>query len=275
MSEQGQRPPATVDDLLERWRLDLESWAIPDEILASAPDSPWVLPHEVFARRAARRLEAPSGPSFERAFEALVPPGSVLDVGAGAGAACLPVDSDPRLLNVLVDTASELGITVRAHHGRWPDVAGEVSPADVVTCHHVLYNVPDLGSFVTELTAHARRRVVVEITARHPLTSLNPLWDRFHGLRRPDVPTAGDAIAILEALGLDPRYEAWSRPTESEYESFEDLVAVTRRRLCLDETRSEEVAAVLRDLGVRPGRPVDLGSSGTDLVTIWWPGAQR
>ena len=31
-------------ELLERWRSDLESWAIPGEILAGTPESPWVLP---------------------------------------------------------------------------------------------------------------------------------------------------------------------------------------------------------------------------------------
>ena len=70
---------------------DLESWAIPPEILASSPESPWVLPRQLFTRRAELRLEAPSSPSSRRAWEALDPPGSVLDVGTGAGAACLPL----------------------------------------------------------------------------------------------------------------------------------------------------------------------------------------
>jgi len=272
-----------VAELLERWRLDLESWAIPAEILAATTESPWVLPRQVFTRRAERRREAPSGPSFERAWEALSTPGSVLDVGTGAGAACLPlgpratdiagVDSDPQLLSVFVDNAARIGTTVRGICGRWPDIAGEIGPADVVTCHHVLYNVADFGPFVAALTSHARRRVVVEITARHPLTSLNPLWELFHGLARPTVPTADDAIAILAALGLAPSSETWSRPSETEYESFDELVEVTRRRLCLDPSRDGDVAVALRELGVDSGRPVDVGSSGAELVTIWWAGS--
>jgi hypothetical protein len=42
--------------------------------------------------------------------------------------------------------------------GSWPDAALRVPAADVVTCHHVLCNVPGLASFVTALTAHAGRR---------------------------------------------------------------------------------------------------------------------
>jgi SAM-dependent methyltransferase len=270
-------------ELLERWRSDLESWAIPDEIIAAAPESPWVLPRQIFIRRAEMNCEAPlSSPSYRRAREALEKPGSVLDVGAGAGAACLPlvaratevsaVDSDQELLSVLVDSANRLGKPAFPICGRWPDIADEVAPADVVTCHHVLYNIPDLGPFVAALTDHARRRVVVEMTARHPLTSLNPLWERFHGFARPQVPTADDALAVLEALGLAPRHETWCHSGGLDHESFEDLVEVTRRRLCLGPDRTGEVASALRELGAGGERSGEPGSPGVDIVTIWWDG---
>ena len=55
-----------------RWRLDLESWAIPDEILAATEESPvGAAASGLHAPRRATALEAPSGPSFERAWEAL------------------------------------------------------------------------------------------------------------------------------------------------------------------------------------------------------------
>jgi SAM-dependent methyltransferase len=269
-------------ELLERWRSDLESWAIPTEILAATPESPWVLPRQLFIRRAEHRSEASAGPSYQRAWEALANPGSVLDVGAGAGAACLPlvpratamtaVDSDQDLLSVLVDNADRLGKAVLPVCGRWPEVAGDVEPADVVTCHHVLYNVAELGPFVAALTSHARRLVVVELTARHPLTALNPLWERFHGLVRPNVPTACDALAVLEELGLAPGHEVWSRSGEPDHGTFEDLVEVTRRRLCMGPGRAGEVASALRELGAEGDRAAELRSPGSELVTIWWSG---
>ena len=272
----------SASELLERWRSDLESWAIPTEILAATPESPWVLPRQLFIRRAEHRSEASAGPSYQRAWEALANPGSVLDVGAGAGAACLPlvpratamtaVDSDQDLLSVLVDNADRLGKAVLPVCGRWPEVAGDVEPADVVTCHHVLYNVADLGPFVAALTSHARRLVVVELTARHPLTALNPLWERFHGLVRPNVPTACDALAVLEELGLAPGHDVWSRSGESDHGSFEDLVEVTRRRLCMGPGRAGEVASALRELGAEGDRAAELRSPGSELVTIWWSG---
>jgi SAM-dependent methyltransferase len=273
---------ASLTALLDRWREDLAAWVIPEHITAAVADSPWVLPRQVFARRADRLRRDPGGPSFERAWEALDPPGSVLDVGSGAGAACLPlaprittltaVDADDGMLGLLAGRAGEAGLAARTVHGWWPDVGGQVGPADVVTCHHVVFNVPDLGPFLAALTGHARRRVVIETAAAHPLTSLNPLWLRFHGLRRPEGPTAADTIGILAAMGHDPRHTGWSRPAGADYGSMAELVEVTRRRLCLPPERAGEVEAALVELGINPGQPGDLGSSGRDVVTIWWEG---
>ncbi len=273
---------ASLTALLDRWREDLAAWAIPEHITAAVAESPWVLPRQVFARRADRLRRDPGGPSFERAWEALDPPGSVLDVGSGAGAACLPlapritrltaVDADDEMLGLLAGRAGEAGLAARVVHGRWPDAGGQVGPADVVTCHHVVFNVPDLGPFLDALTGHARRRVVVETAAAHPLTSLNPLWLRFHGLKRPEGPTAADTIAILAAMGYNPGHTEWSRPAAADYRSMAELVEVTRRRLCLPPERAGEVEAALVELGINPGQPGDLGSSGRDVVTIWWEG---
>jgi SAM-dependent methyltransferase len=272
----------SLTELTGRWRDDLNAWAIPERITSAVAESPWVLPRQVFARRADRVTGAPGGASYERAWEALAPSGTVLDVGSGAGAACLPlaprattvtaVDADERMLALLAERASGIGLDVCTVAGRWPDVAARVTPAHVVTCHHVIYNVPGVEPFLTALTSHARRRVVVETTAVHPLTVLNPLWLRFHGLTRPTGPTAADLLAILAEMGLNARHTEWSRPAEADYASFPELVDVTRRRLCLPPERANEVEAALLDMGIMRERPGDLGSSGRDVVTIWWEG---
>jgi SAM-dependent methyltransferase len=274
---------AGLAELCERWRDDLAAWAIPEHIMAGVADSPWVLPRQVFARRAGRLVGDPGGPSYERAWESLAPGGTVLDVGSGAGAACLPlaaratgitaVDSDTGMLELLASRAKAMGVAVRTVTGSWPEIAGQVAPADVVTCHHVLYNVAGVTPFLTALTRHARRLVVVEIAAAHPLTALNPLWLRFHGLTRPQRPTAADLLAIARSMGLNARHTEWSRPAEADYASFSELVEVTRRRLCLPPERAGDVGAALRDLGANEQEPGDLGSSGRDVVTIWWEGA--
>jgi SAM-dependent methyltransferase len=207
----------------------------------------------------------------------------VLDVGAGAGAACLPlaprttaltaVDTDPGMLGLLAERARAAGLDPRLHVGPWPEVAAQAAAADVVTCHNVLYNVPDLEPFLAALTGHARRQVVIELTAAHPLTSLNPLWLRFHGLERPAGPTAGDVLAILDAMGLRAGHTEWNRPAEADYATVRELAEVTRRRLCLPAGRAAEVEAALRDTGLGGGQASDLGTAGRAVVTIWWEGS--
>jgi SAM-dependent methyltransferase len=270
-------------DTAQRWRADLAAWAIPEPILRAVDRSPWTLPRQVFARRAERQVAAPEGASFELAAAAVRPAGTVLDVGSGAGAASLPlapwasaitaVDESDGMLDTLRAVAAEQGVPVRPVPGRWPDIAAEVEPADVVVCHHVFYNVPDLAAFAAALTDHARRRVVVELTPRHPMALLNPLWRRLHGLDRPERPTAGDAVDVLRTLGLDPGVRRWQRPVQPEFGSFAEMVDTTAQRLCLPPDRHPELARALRDLGVDPDRALYLGPPVRELVTVWWNGS--
>jgi SAM-dependent methyltransferase len=264
------------------WREQLVAWALPERITDAVATSPWVCPIEVFKRRADHYVDTPVGTSYDVAVEALRPAGTVLDVGAGAGAASLPlapwadeltaVDSHGDMLGALAERADRLGLTTHTVEGRWPDVADAVPAADVVVCHHVAYNVPDLAGFARALTDHARRRVVLELTDAHPMRVLNPLWLRLHGLQRPSGPTAADAVAVLREAGIAPEERHWQRPLRPEYGSFDELLAATRRRLCLPPERDEELARVLLDLGVDPEHPRDLGASGDEIVTLWWPG---
>jgi SAM-dependent methyltransferase len=267
---------------LERWRADLASWAIPEKITAAVSESPWVLSRHMFARRADRLRDAPFGPSYELAWAALDPEGTVLDVGVGAGAASLPllpravaltvVDADAAMLRLVAERSAAMGIEARCVLGRWPQVAAVAAAADVVTCHNVLYNVPDVAPFVTALTRAARRLVVVEMTSRHPLTALNPLWLTFHELRRPESPTADDLLDILAAMGVRAAHERWRRPVGHDWASFDELTDATRRQLCLPPHRASEVARALVEAGVDPEHPASLGSEDREVVTIWWDG---
>jgi SAM-dependent methyltransferase len=260
-----------------RWRAELEAWAIPEEILSAVVDSPWTTPTGVFARRADTAVEAPAGASYRRAREALTADATVLDVGSGAGAASLPlrrpivaVDGNAEMLAALEERAARLELPVRTIQGRWPDVAPRTPAADVVVCHHVAYNAPDLDAFALALTDHARRRVVLELTPYHPMSPLNPLWTLLHGLDRPTGPTAADAHDVLRESGIEAVMESSPRPPRTPYPSLDEMVTVTRRRLCLPPGRDAELRAALVELGVDPAAPRDLPGGNDDLVTLWW-----
>ena len=269
---------ARLHELAARWRQDLAAWAIPDEILAQAAESPWHYPAGVFARRADDQMASPSGPSYERALEALPAGGGVLDVGSGAGAASLPlgyragrlvaVDPEQAMLDAYAERAARVGVDVELVRGRWPDVAGQVARVDVGVCHHVLYNVADPVPFLRAMESAARHRVVVELTARHPMTPLNPLWLRFHNLRRPDRPTAEQMRELVSALGWKVSMTSWSRPANG-FGDYAEVLAQTCRTLCLPPGRMPEVDVALRELGADPSSPSGIGGV-RKLVTLWW-----
>jgi precorrin-6B methylase 2 len=265
---------------LERWRRELAGWAIPNEILEKAPESPWGFPPELFRRRP-ERAGAEATVSTRHALEALGDRGEVLDVGAGGGAISLPlahraaritgVDGSADMLERFLASAGEAGVDATAVEGRWPDVGSDVGPADVVVCGHVLYNVGELEPFVRALDDHARRRVVVEITATHPLAWMADLWMRFHGLDRPTGPSSDDAFEAVEELGIDVRREDEPRPPRSGgFERRGDAVALVRRRLCLTAGRDAEIVDALGDrLAERDGLWT-AGPAEHSITTLWW-----
>jgi len=263
------------------WREAMGEWAIPDPILSAAPESPWGFPVELFRSRA--ELATPGALTFSnrRARDALPNGGTLLDVGAGAGAASLPlarrcsliigVDSSREQLAEFRRQALRAHVKVRTINGEWPAVARRTPIVDVVVCNHVAYNVADLAPFVMALTSHARRRVVMEMTARHPVAWMADLWWRFHALPRPVGPDAGDAVSVLRSLGLKVRrHAAISTRRAGGFERREDAVAWIRRRLCLDPARDADVAAVLGDRLVNDGGFWSVRPPIEPVVTVWW-----
>ena len=244
-----------VETLAERWAAALADWAIPEEILQRAPEPPWGFPVKLFTGNALASMgeAGEETPSRRRAREALAGGGAVLDVGAGAGAGSLPlappatyveaVDESAEMLDSFSGLASDRGVRHRTTQGRWPDVA-------------------DIVPFVRALDGHARRRVVVELTASHPLSDLNDAWRVLHGVVRPDHPTAEDLHGLVAAMGMAVQMERFTRASGRDERDVAARVALARRRLCVGPERDEEIAALL-PWGERR------------LVTLWWDAGQR
>jgi SAM-dependent methyltransferase len=258
-----------VQTLASAWAADLDSWAIPQEILDQADEAPWVHPVAMFTVDGA----IPDSTSHRRAREALPEGGSVLDIGSGGGRASfalvppagtvMAVDHQQGMLDAFAAAAIDRGVAHREFLGDWPAMADVVPEADVVVCHHVAYNVRDIVPFLHALNDHARRRVVLELPMTHPMSNMNELWKKFWDLDRPTKPTGDELAAIASAMGFDAHLEVWEDESWGKRVEMPEAerVRFARIRLCLGEERDAEVAAALLEQADARPRAV---------CTVWW-----
>ncbi len=248
------------------WRKKLEAWAIPSEIIDQAPESPWIHPAVLF--QLPQKIELT--PSHDKAFEALPDNGSILDIGCGGGIAAfamgkkagrvIGVDHQSEMLDMFSGNANARGLASSVHEGFWPAIADEVEIADVVTAHHVVYNVQDIVPFLAAMDSHARKRVVIEMPQHHPLSNLSGAWKYFWNLDRPTKPTPKDLLNVLNEMDISAHLELWSGDVRSD-QNLDQAVKFTRIRLCLPESRENEV----RDFLIAHPQ-----SEKRELATIWW-----
>ena len=259
----------SLEELSAQWKSDLQSWAIPPEILEQAEQPPWAHPVAMFTVTG----EVPDSISHQRAREALPANGSVLDVGSGGGRASMAI-TPPASMLVAVDHQQEMldefhsaavarGAISHTYLGDWPAIADQVPEVDVVVCHHVAYNVQEIVPFLIALNDHAKRRVVLELPMTHPMSNMNALWKKFWDLDRPTEPTPYQLQAIAREIGYQAELEVWTDETWGQRVDLPqaERVKQARIRLCLTEDRDAEVAAALL---------ADQDAQPRQVATLWW-----
>ena len=256
----------TLSKAAQKWAADLSEWSIPENIMAQAPESPWIHPPAMFALP----TEIPDSPSHQRAREAMPAGGSVLDIGCGGGIAAfaiappagtvIGVDHQPEMLTMFAQSAVNKSFDHNEVLGDWPNVSTQTPLADVVTCHHVAYNVADIEPFLAALDSHATKRVVLELPQQHPLSSMRNAWKHFWNLERPVNPTPQDLIEVLAQMGIEANLELWQGPKLRPL-AIEDDVRFLRIRLCLDGSKDVAIRKYLESQ-----QPVESRA----LATVWW-----
>ena len=250
----------------EKWKSDLALWAIPKEILDQAVEKPWIHPPALF--------EIPEvitdSLSHQRAREAMPVGGSVLDIGCGGGigafgitppaAHVIGVDEQKEMLALFKNNAAKYGATVETVLGQWPAVAKQTPVADVVTVHHVAFNVGDIVPFLAALNSHARKRVVMEVPVIHPMSNMNEGWKHFWNIIRPTVPVAGDLVNVLDEMGIKATIEYFEGEILLD-KKVDGASGFIRRRLCLPESRQSEIDDFISRNPLPDRRK---------LAVIWW-----
>ena len=257
-------------NLEAQWASELSDWAIPDEFLAKSNDSPFQLHPETFKPDPKRR----DTPSMQMAAEALLglpeSERSLLDVGCAAGGTSLILlppaisliawDQSEIMLGALRENAKELEIAPEAIttvNSSWPP-STSVS-ASVVTCANVLYNVATPFSFISALIDAATYHVVIELTARHPHFSVNPIWEHFHSYRRPIQPSYHEIIKMVELMGYQPKVNTWERNQLEADDSA--VIGSIAQRACLAPAQFDDLANYLNQYPLAPTTVVAISFS--------------
>ena len=196
--------------------------------------------------------------------------GSVLDIGCGGGvgafaitppaAHAIGVDHQQEMLDLFSQNARERGATSETFLGMWPNLADVTPIADVVTVHHVAFNVGDIVPFLKACDSHARKRVVLEVPIVHPMSNMNEGWKHFWNVTRPTVPAAKDLIDVLREMGIQANIEYFSGEILLD-KAVEDATKYLRIRLCLPPDRQGEVDAFFAENPQPRSR---------ELAVIWW-----
>jgi SAM-dependent methyltransferase len=263
----------------ERWRADLEAWALPQWLLDSADASPYDWPVELMRRVTAGNAAAEPTTTLHRVIELAGDGGSVLDVGAGTGRLAVPlaraglrvtaVEPDAAMRDSLSRAAGD--VLVAVVEGSWPEAAGRAGFHDVVLAANVVYDVADLGPFLAALGAAATKAVVIECGPRHPWSPLRPLFRELHGLELPAGPTVEDLVAVIsEVVWSSPQAERWDAGDGFRFSDLDELLAFYRRRLVLPVGRTDELLALIGDRIREVDGRFTAGEDRRQKVTVWW-----
>ena len=216
-----------------------------------------------------------------------------LDIGAGAGRYALPValavrevlaiDPSPAMLAALAEGMREEGIAnIGLVEGRWPlpgdTGTGGVGEADVVLMAHVGYDIEAIGPFLDAAEAVARRRCIAVMGEAAMTTAATLLWEPVHGEPRVPLPALPELLTLLLARGCLPEVVLAPRVAAA-FESFEDLLAMTRRQLWLrpGSALDGRLRGLVEDRATRRDEGWALDWSETRIGVVSWapPPARR
>lgn len=182
-----------------------------------------------------------------------------LDVGAGGGRYTLPialrarrvyaVEPSAGMRRVLTESAAHGGIdNVEVFDERWPGPS-RAPMADVAFMSHVGYDVEEIGPFLEQMEAHARRLCVAVLFEAAPISDFAPLWQAVHGERRVQLPGMREFIAVLFARGKEPELRGFRAPPRA-YPDLESLQQAARRPLWVlpGSDADERLARAVREM---------------------------
>jgi len=171
-----------------------------------------------------------------------------LDVGAGGGRYALPlalrvreviaIDPSPSMLGALTEDAIAAGIgNIKAIEARWP--MARPPKGDVALAAHVGYDIAEIGPFVDQLEAQARRLCVAVMGESAMQTVAALFWRQIHGEPRVRLPALPEFLVLLTARGRLPDVTLVNR-TPPTFASIDEAHVMSRRQLWLEEGSAKD-----------------------------------
>jgi hypothetical protein len=80
-------------------------------------------------------------------------------------------------------------------------------------------------------------------------------------------------VAALQSLGLEVGRQDWESQDRFGFDDLDELVAFTRRRLCLPTRRDPEVAAALLEEGTHQVDGIWVSGQPRRVTTLSWSGS--
>jgi 2-polyprenyl-3-methyl-5-hydroxy-6-metoxy-1,4-benzoquinol methylase len=265
-----------------RWKAELESWAIPERILDQADESPYGWPPELWRRRTQEsRSRRETTPTTSLVSQMLEDDGTLVDVGAGTGRSCLPyaraghkvtaVEKNPGMAAGLQEEIAAEGLEVTVVVGAWPEAAVRTPVSDVVLSSHVVYDVPQIDSFIRGLNGHARRGVVLEMTDVHPWTKMNYLYRAIHDLDRPLGPSVQDLVEVaMDELGAEVGVVRWERAPDLWFMNWQEILDYYGKRVAVPRARRPHLRPLLEDFVSPKGDRLYVEDGPRYFATLWW-----
>lgn len=204
-----------------------------------------------------------------------------LDLGAGGGRYSLPlarrvrrvyaVEPSHGMRSVLADAIQADGAgNLDVFAERWPGISA-VPVADVGLISHVGYDIEDIGPFLQQMEAHARRLCVAVLFERAPIVDYAPLWEPVHGVKRVLLPGLREFMTLLFARNCAPEATVLSLGGRF-FPDTDALHAAARRPLWVQEGSAEDerLAGAVRELAVHSPDGFTIGPAVRNLGIVTW-----
>jgi SAM-dependent methyltransferase len=203
---------------------------------------------------------------------------TLLDIGAGTGRylpflsqevrQVLALEPSPAMRQHLV---AQTGSAAKVIAASWP--LDDPPQCDVAIAAHVLYGVRDIGPFLTQMYASARRAGYLLLALKHPTSYISDFWERLHGEPRLPLPGALECLNALYQLGIPAQLALV--PIDSRISFTDQHAALSeirwRLRLPPDEQRDAMLLTMIDEL-LEKGVDQRLRPSGLpdQAAVIWW-----